>query len=243
MVIFLKPEDNAEEILEKIRGFLKERGMKVSEEKTRITKATDGFDYLGWKFLVKANKKIKVTPSTENFQALKAKVKAIVNSPYYGAKRKAKQLAPVVRGWRTYHRYCDMSGTRDKLWFPAKRAETIFRTQPSINRYKSKELVKEAFPSVKWKVNGHVTVKGEKSPYDGDVVYWSRRKSKLYSGATAQYLKKQNHKCGYCGLPFVSDESVHLHHIDGNQDNWKPKNLQVVHRSCHQLIHSRQSNT
>ncbi|NEO82502.1 MAG: RNA-dependent DNA polymerase [Moorea sp. SIO4G3] len=243
MVIFLKPNDNAEEILEKISTFLTSRGMEISQEKTRITKTTDGFDFLGWKFLVQKNRKCKITPSTENFQAFREKIKAIINSSQYGAMKKAELLAPIVRGWRNYHRYCNMKGTRDRLWFPAKKAETVFRSEPKINRYQSKELINKAFPKVSWKENGHVVVKGDKSPYNGDIVYWSRRKSKFYDGLTTKHLKKQDHKCGYCGLRFISDESVHLHHIDGNHDNWKPKNLQVVHRSCHQLIHYKQSKT
>ncbi len=48
MVIILKPQDNAEKILEKISHFLAERGMKISEKKTKITATTDGFDFLGW---------------------------------------------------------------------------------------------------------------------------------------------------------------------------------------------------
>jgi len=50
-------------------------------------------------------------------------------------------------------------------------------------------------------------------------------------------LKKQNHTCGYCGLLFIGEEKVHLHHIDGNHNNWKANNLMVVHESCHDYIH------
>ena len=50
MVIILRPEDDASEILDKINKFVASRGMKVSEKKTKITAATDGFDFLGWHF-------------------------------------------------------------------------------------------------------------------------------------------------------------------------------------------------
>ena len=46
MVIILKPKDDATVILEKISQFLAERGMKVSEQKTKLTAATDGFQLL-----------------------------------------------------------------------------------------------------------------------------------------------------------------------------------------------------
>ncbi|WP_353737190.1 MULTISPECIES: reverse transcriptase domain-containing protein [unclassified Moorena] len=46
MVFILKPKDNAEKILDKVKAFLAERGMEISEEKTKLTKTTDGFDFL-----------------------------------------------------------------------------------------------------------------------------------------------------------------------------------------------------
>lgn len=57
MVIILRPEDNATEILERINQFLATRGMKVSEKKTKITATTEGFDFLGWVRLVLATGK------------------------------------------------------------------------------------------------------------------------------------------------------------------------------------------
>ena len=48
MIIILRPQDDAEQILERISQFLAERGLKVSEKKTRLTATTDGFDFLGW---------------------------------------------------------------------------------------------------------------------------------------------------------------------------------------------------
>ncbi len=47
MVIILRPQDDAELILKRISQFLAERGLKVSEKKTRLTATTDGFDFLG----------------------------------------------------------------------------------------------------------------------------------------------------------------------------------------------------
>ena len=58
-------------------------------------------------------------------------------------------------------------------------------------------------------------VKGDKSPFDGDILYWTKRKSKLYDGPTAITLQKQKHKCKFCKMGFVDDETVELHHIDG----------------------------
>ena len=159
----------------------------------------------------------------------------------YGAKEKAKKLAPIVRGWRNYHRHCKMDGARNSLYFIENRAFKVFNKEKNQNRYSSKKLLDKAFPKVSYSENKFVNVKGEKSPYDGDTTYWSKRNSKLYFGHTSKALKRQNHSCAACGLKFTSEERVHLHHSDGNHDNWQLKNLVAIHQSCHQFIHMSKS--
>ncbi len=237
MVIVLRPEDNAEEILDKISQFLSVRGMKVSERKTKVTATTDGFDFLGWTFLVQKNGKFRSFPSKANFTAFRKKVKAIVNNSNFGATTKATKLAPVVRGWRNYHRFCKMDGTRNSLSLLQLRTLRVFNKETKQNRYTSKKLLDKAFPTVPYAENKHVMVTGEKSPFDGDVTYWSQRNSKLYDGCTSQALKRQHHSCARCGYKLTSEERVHLHHIDGNHDNWKTNNLEALHESCHDYLH------
>jgi 5-methylcytosine-specific restriction endonuclease McrA len=177
----------------------------------------------------------------ENFKAFRQKVKNIVNSSNYGSKEKAEKLAPLVRGWRNYHRYCDMHGVRESLYFIKKRAFKVFNKEAKNDKHSSKKLLDKAFPAVPYSENKHVNVTGNKSPYDGDITYWSERNSKLYNGETSKALKRQNHSCGYCGLKMLSEERVHLHHVDGNHNNWKVKNLLAVHESCHNYIHMSKS--
>ncbi len=238
MVIILRPEDNATEILERVNQFLSSRGMKVSEKKTKITATTDGFDFLGWHFKVQSNGKFRCTPSVENYKKFRQKVKAIVNCSNYGAIEKAKRLAPIVRGWRNYHRFCKMRGSKNSLFHIETRTFKVFNKETKQNRHTSKKLLDKAFPSVPYSESKFVNVLGNKSPYDGDIVYWSQRNSKLYDDNTARALKKQNHTCGHCGLKCISDERVHLHHIDGNHSNWRNKNLVALHESCHDYIHT-----
>jgi len=237
MVIILKVQDNAKAILDKISQFLADRGMKVSEKKTKLTASTDGFDFLGWHFKVQKNGKFRCVPSVDNFKTFRQKVKHISNSSNYGATQKARRLAPVVRGWRNYHRYCKMDGGRFSLYHIETRAFKVFNKETKQNRYTSKKLLDKAFPSVPCSENKHINVKEDKSPFDGDIAYWSERNSKLYNGETSKALKRQNHTCGYCRLKMLSDEKVHLHHVDGNHNNWKTNNLLAVHESCHDLLH------
>ncbi|BAU15837.1 hypothetical protein LEP3755_64030 (plasmid) [Leptolyngbya sp. NIES-3755] len=241
MIYILKPQDDAEAILDRISQFLAQRGMQVSEKKTKLTASTDGFDFLGWHFVVQKNGKFRSVPSVDNFKTFRQKVKRIVNHSNYGATDKANKLAPVVRGWRNYHRFCKMSGTRFSLYHMQNRAFKVFNKESKQNRSTSKQLLNKAFPAIPHSENRHSNVTGEKSPFDGDIAYWSERNSKLYDGETSKALKRQNHECGYCGLKLLSDEKVHLHHVDGNHSNWKKNNLLAIHESCHDLVHKSKS--
>ena len=108
MVVFLKPKDSEQKILARISEFLAKRGLEVKPEKTKVVASTDGFDFLGWHLKIKPNGKFICVPSRDNYQAFRSKVKTIVNNSNYGSKVKAQKLAPVVRGWRRYHQYCDI---------------------------------------------------------------------------------------------------------------------------------------
>jgi retron-type reverse transcriptase len=72
-----------------------------------------------------------------------------------------------------------------------------------------------------------------------DIAYWSKRHSILYDGYTSKALKRQNHSCNSCGLKFIGEQRVHLHHVDGNHQNWKDKNLVAIHQSGHQFLHTK----
>lgn len=237
MVLILKPNDNAEKILDKVKEFLAVRGMEISEQKTKLTATTEGFNFLGWKFKVQSNGKFRCRPSVDNYQAFRKKIKAIINCSNYGAVEKAKKLAPIVRGWRNYHKFCKMDGSRNSLYFIQNRAFKVFNKETKQNRYTSKTLLEKAFPAVPYSENKFVNVKGNKSPYDGDITYWSKRNSKLYDELTSKALKKQNHSCASCGLKFIGEEKVHLHHVDGNHGNNKMTNLVAIHESCHDYTH------
>ena len=198
--------------------------MEISERKTKITAATEGFNFLGWHFKVQRNGKFRSCPSEDNYKAFRKKIKNIINSSNYGSKVKATKLAAIVRGWRNYHRHCKMDDARNSLWFINNRAFKVFNKERKQNRYSARKLVEIAFPDISYSENRFVNVKGKKSPYDGDIIYWSQRNSKLYDNHTSKALKRQSHSCHACGLRFTGEEKVHLHHVDGNHNKESSRN-------------------
>ncbi|MGI2905713.1 group II intron reverse transcriptase/maturase [Tolypothrix sp. VBCCA 56010] len=85
----------------------------------------------------------------------------------------------------------------------------------------------------------HVKVKGEASPYDGNLVYWSIRKGNNpeLPNRVAILLKKQKGKCPYCRLFFRENDVMEVDHTipksQGGKDSYN--NWQLLHRHCHDI--------
>jgi RNA-directed DNA polymerase len=93
-------------------------------------------------------------------------------------------------------------------------------------------------PHITWVTSTKfVKVKGDKSPFDGDVLYWGKRLRKYDTLSTRvqNLLKKQNMICAACKKPFNSFEKMEVDHIiprsQGGKDAYV--NLQLLHRHCH----------
>lgn len=235
MVFFLKPHDNENVILSNIKQFLAQRDMNIKSSKTRLTHATSGFDFLGWNFIVTRHGKFISSPSKENYSNLKKKVKNLINNSTIKITDRISKITPIVRGWRNYHLHCDMS--KHGLWSLDNYVFKKILKNKNYSLESSIKLVKMAFPKIGYHTNRFVNVKHDKSPFDGDLSYWSKRKNKIYNGFTLRLLQKQSYICSYCNLKFNDDELIHHHHIDGTHSNWAPHNLTVVHKSCHQYLH------
>ncbi|MDZ7960184.1 MAG: group II intron reverse transcriptase/maturase [Aulosira sp. DedQUE10] len=83
----------------------------------------------------------------------------------------------------------------------------------------------------------HVKVKGESSPYDGNLVYWSTRmgNNPEMPKRVATLLKKQKGKCTHCDLFFRESDVLEVDHkipkSQGGKDIYD--NFQLLHRHCH----------
>lgn len=88
-------------------------------------------------------------------------------------------------------------------------------------------------------IRRHVKVKADKSPYDGDWVYWVQRlgRDPTKSNRTIRLLKQQNGQCMICGLYFTTEDAMETHHWDGNRQNNRYTNLGLLHAHCHDQIH------
>lgn len=207
-------------------------------------------ELLGFKTLIKPSKKaIKA-----HHAALKAVIKTHKTAPQAGL---IGRLNPMIRGWANYYSGVAAKETfssEDDILWQMLRAWSVSRRgrkqkAQAIRKYYREgrhgrwtfatadgmTLLKHADVEIK----RHTLVKPDKSPYDGDWVYWSTRRGQDIEAPTrvAKLLKKQKGKCPYCGQYFNSTDLLEVDHINpkckGGKDEYK--NLQLLHAHCHDL--------
>lgn len=175
-----------------VENFLKERGLTLSDEKTRITHIEEGFDFLGWN-IRKYGGKLLTKPSKKNVQAFLKDIRDTVK-----ANKQAKQenliglLNPKIRGWANYHKGAVAKETFAKV--DSETWKTLWQWARRRHPNKGKRWIRaryyKAVENRKWvfaaetstpdgrrkrislvnpcdtKIQRHVKIRGEANPYD-----------------------------------------------------------------------------
>jgi RNA-directed DNA polymerase len=209
---------------------------------------------LGYNTLITPSKKA----SKEHQEAIGRIIKKHRSSPQVAL---IKDLNPVIRGWTSYFSNSDaqtvgeltkqdyltylklrrwakrrcgtLNAAHIKYWKTVDGKRWIFATREGDAN--PLRLLKHSETSCS--STNYVKVKGDKSPYDGDTIYWSTRLGTHpeMPSRKAKLLKQQKGKCPWCGLHFQHWDVMEVDHkiprALGGKDEWK--NLQLLHRHCH----------
>jgi RNA-directed DNA polymerase len=104
---------HSKEILENdiklaITAFLRERGLELSQEKTRVTHITEGFDFLGQnvrKYPSRGKLKLLIKPAKKNIHSFLEEIRKVFRKARSTTQADLiKILNPKLRGWANYHR-------------------------------------------------------------------------------------------------------------------------------------------
>ena len=167
-----------------------------------------------------------------------------------------RRLNPKIRGWANYYRTSVSQAVYTRLdslvWEKLRAWSRRRHSRKSIGwvmkRYWHRLGPRRVFATSptrpdavhlhthsKVAITRHGKVMGNRSPYDGDWVYWSTRQGR-HPGASprrAKLLKVQHGRCRYCGLFFQHDDRIEVDHINGDRRDSRYANLQALHGHCH----------
>ncbi len=100
------------QVLEQVRQMLARLGLELHPNKTRVSRAEDGFDFLGIHFrlrpITRPNAKVKqscaVWPSNRSIKRVKQRVREIIGRRYsLSLEEMISELNPSLRGWANFH--------------------------------------------------------------------------------------------------------------------------------------------
>lgn len=222
-----------------------------------------GFDFLG--FTVRQYRigkhqskshlghKTLITPSKENLKRHLEQVRSIIHQLRAAPQRVLiRALNPVIRGWTNYY----ASGVSKKTFGKAQWQTFLKLWRWATRRHpnKSRSWVARKYwhqsqfstnPEGKMRlinhqavaIQRHVKVKADRSPFDGDWLYWSQRLGRHPELPTrvAVLLKRQSGKCSICGLYFKAEDQMEVDHVLPRSQGGSSlySNLQLLHRHCH----------
>jgi len=196
-----------------------------------------------------------ITPSKTKIKTHLVKIAEIIDT-YKTAPQAAliSKLNPIIKGWSNYYSTVVSKETFNKvdhLTYDKLRAWARTRGKGNINKDKywrtvgdrnwcfSTEDGLELLTHSSTPIVRHTKVKGESSPFNGDWIYWSKRRGEYPETPTrvSKLIKKQKGICPHCGLYFTSTDMVEVDHIIptslGGKDTYD--NLQLLHKHCHDI--------
>jgi len=222
--------------------------------KTHMGKNTHGKP-LGFKTIIRPSKEA----TKRHTQEIGRKLRELKNAPQEAIINK---LNPIIRGWCNYHRWVACSRafsacqntTRKQLirWGKARHkgktktwvSNKYFRRLDARTVFGTQIMEDEGNPKLIHVLNhadtqreDWVKVRGEASPYDGNLLYWAKRLKQhpLVNNEKAKLLHRQQWRCPQCGLYFTDGDVLETdHHIPtvlGGKDDLS--NKFVYHRHCH----------
>ncbi len=110
-VCLCETQEDAKVVVNHLNQWLKTRGLKLNEEKTKIVRITEGFDFLGFNVRhyedksSKSGYKLLIKPSKQAIKDIKLKIKQVwLKHQACNIKTIIAKLNPIIRGWANYYK-------------------------------------------------------------------------------------------------------------------------------------------
>jgi len=247
--------------------FLKERGLELSPEKTRVTAIEAGFDFLGQN-VRKYNGKLLIKPSKKSVKRFLAKVRKLIRANRLAsAGQVIAILNPVIRGWSQYHHHVvskEIFASVDSAIFQALWRWAVRRHPTKANHWVKRKYFK-VVGDRQWVFHGtyndknwclsraadvpirrHIKVRGAANPYDPtwERYFEHRLGVKMVDDLRGRrqlirLWREQDGLCPVCQQKITQLTGWHNHHIiwRSRGGSDKAENRVLLHPNCHQQVH------
>jgi RNA-directed DNA polymerase len=253
-IVTATDRETAEKVKEVVKGFIEERRLRLSEEKSRITEIQDGFDLLGWNFR-KYKGKLLIKPSKKSMQKVIDKMREMIHKHQSASQDVLiSKLNPVITGWSNYHQGVVARKAFERIDHILFQMLWMWAVKRHPN--KGKRWVKDRY----WKAEGtkhwvfrgerkrlkkmsdlkivrHVSLKLNKNPYT-DRGYFENRKLMLeankLTGRAKRTWNRQKGQCQLCGVIMDKLEDRKLYYLKHLQPT-KGKPIEetiFIHKAC-----------
>jgi len=250
LVALCHTRDQAEEVRQRLAAWLAPRGLAFNEDKTRVVRLDEGFDFLGYNIRRYRQGKLLIKPSPAAVARFRDRLRdELRNLRGTNASAVVLRLNPILRGWAAYYRNGVSKEIfngidRQMWWLLYKWARHLHRNKPRkwvTSRYFGKfapvrqdrwvfgdrdtgrYLIKLAWtPIVR-----HVMVTGSASPDDPDLAdYWARRRKKKQPPLSATYLKMMRDQRWKC--PLCDGYLLYADHEPQHPEEWEKWLLAII---------------
>src|SRR5712691_9263155 len=231
VVVLCCSQQQAGHVRARLAEWLAPRGLAFNEDKTRIVRLSEGFDFLGFNIRRYPNRKLLIKPSNAAIRRIRERLASELRTLRGGnAMAVIARLNPVIRGWAAYYRGVVSSrlfgSLDDYLWHLTYKWATwrhdnkpkrwiVGRYFGKFNKFRNDRWVFGDRDSgtclVKFSWTGierHVPVKGAASPDDPALAsYRAARRKKVkppLDGYTLRLLSRQDGLCPLCGDHLLS---------------------------------------
>lgn len=228
LVVFCESREDAEVTTQILNNWLKDRGLELSPEKTKLCHLSEGFDFLGFNIRhyssqnARTGWKLLIKPSKKSVQDIKDKMRET------WLRRKGqdmgvilRELNPIIRGWANYYRIGVASNTFEKLdcWMFRRQVRYVNHRHPNKPKYwKRSRYWGNLIPGKQenwvfgdkqrdlhllkfswFPIQRHILVRGKASPDDPRLQeYWRKRNMTGAKDLTTGRRKIAKDQSGIC---------------------------------------------
>lgn len=253
IIVTVRNADTAERVLELLKEFLAVRGLFLSEEKTQVCHIDEGFTFMSRTYIRK-NGIIYSHPSDAAVERFISELRSFILSHKKSQRDLIISLNHRLKGWASYHRYCDAGDAFRKVDAAVQTAlwESAIQKHPNMQKAKIRAnyWYKEpdgrhcyALPDDKSirviRLADTVLVMQNKVRTNAnpflDTDYTEKRTHEReiqnVSGPYRAIWERQNGLCYYCGRPILSDQPRTTVTLDLSRPP-SVRNSAYIHRIC-----------